>query len=46
VEVDLEENRLRVDYDPAKVSPAEMLETVAKQDFTATIVSEPGQAAP
>jgi hypothetical protein len=46
VDVDLENNRLRVDYDAAKISPAEMLEAVAKQEFTATIVAGPAQAAP
>jgi len=46
VEVDLDQNRLRVDYDAEKVSPEQMLEAVAKQEFTATIVSGPAQAPP
>jgi copper chaperone CopZ len=46
VDVDLEKNRLRVDYDPAKVTTDEMLAAVAKQEFTATIVSGDAQTAP
>jgi hypothetical protein len=36
--VDLENDRLEVQYEPAKVTVPALLETVRKQGFTATIV--------
>jgi hypothetical protein len=45
VDVDLENDRLHIDYDPAKLSPEDLLQAVGKQGFTATIVSASSQAA-
>ena len=39
-EADLKKNWLRVAYDPNKVTTQQLLETVAKTGFEATIVSD------
>ena len=36
--MDIDNDWLRVRYDPAKVAPQQMLQTAAKQDYTAKIV--------
>jgi len=38
----LQKNWLRVQYDPDKVAPETMLETVAQQKFQGTIVPDKG----
>jgi hypothetical protein len=35
--VDLEQDQLRIDYDPAKVTPEAMLEAVRRQGFQGEI---------
>jgi hypothetical protein len=44
VEVDLENDRLHVHYDPVKVTPPALLDSVGKQGFVGTVVS--GDAPP
>jgi copper chaperone CopZ len=46
VEADLENDRLHVDYDPAKLTPQELVHSVGQQGFTATIVSGGVQNSP
>jgi hypothetical protein len=40
IKVDLEKNLLRIQYDPEKVTPQTMLETVGKQGFEGKIIVE------
>ena len=39
-EADLKKNWLHVTYDPGRVTPQKLLETVAREGFEATIVSD------
>jgi hypothetical protein len=39
--VDLENDRLLVEYDPTRVAPPEMLKAVAAEGFRATVVADP-----
>jgi hypothetical protein len=40
IEVDLEKDLLRIDYDSGKVTPQTMLEVIGKQKFEGKIVAE------
>lgn len=38
--VDLENDRLYVEFDPTRVTPQQLLQAVTKQGFSATVVPE------
>jgi copper chaperone CopZ len=46
VEADLDNDRLHVQYDSARITPQELLRSVAQQGFAATVVPGAAEAPP